>query len=250
LCVAKKTFLNLHRQYFEKKSKHSAAMSSASDDEEDLQLENQQLLKVALRSTHCGNDILQCVPAQMLAKNFVPDKAELANYGKNAAVHHEGIATWLPANHSVVTITGDRGKNVICLLHNNNLYECSDPRLDPLPQDTSFLAHATVDKDLSTRLLIFDAVNLPSLPPHHQTDPLERYKALLSFYNSLNWKLSENITLQWVGLPHFARNAFIDGSERVSVGHVVGGLVCLTQNPCKPTYYKREHCLSARRSGS
>lgn len=219
-------------------------MSSSGDDEEGLQLDNLQLLKVALRSTHCGNDILQCVPAQMISKSFSPDEKTLANYGKDPT-EDKGMATWLPANHSVVTITGDRGKNVVCLLHNNNLYECSDPRLDPLPQNTSFLAHGTVDKDLSTRLLIFDAVNLPSLPPHHQTDPLERYKALLSLYNSLNWKLSENITLQWVGLPHCARNAFIDGHERLSVGHLVGGLVSLTHNPCKPAYYKTQCCLWA-----
>jgi hypothetical protein len=207
----------------------------ASIEDTDMELDpaftEKQILEINLRTVLCGPG---CIPMR--------DTDEMADMFKCSlsSVDDCVMTTWLPKEYISVMIVGTHhGENKVIICNTGDTYTLSMAlKVHTLPPGVAIMCTCTLDKDGVFRTLIYDGYNLPAVKnqpgdPMSDDDTQERYMRLRAFiphFFYTSQAANKTFHLQWVG---FRASLYLDGG--IDVGHPIGGLISLTEDPFKPT---------------
>jgi len=204
----------------------------------EIEMTDRQRLILCVRTVLCGSESLDTFDIHTLAQRF--------KFGISSAQNNR-MSTWVPSSFVPILLVGtSTGQNIVITCKDGMAYYMSSMMEVPsLPHGVTLVANCTLDDDESFRVLLYDGENLPAV---NQIDtdvsgvnfpvtlnPQERYERLLHFvpkYFHSGEVAKRTFVLQWVGYYDSARE-FLTGG--IKVGHNIGGLLSITDDPLKPT---------------
>ena len=195
-------------------------------------LTEKQILAINLRTVLCGPG---CIP--MRETDEMADRFKCSVSSLDDCV----MTTWVPKEYISVMIVGTHhGENKVIICNTGDAYTLSVAlNVHTLPPGVAIMCTCTLDNDGTFRVLIYDGYNLPRVKnqpgdPMSDDDTQERYARLRAFIPRFFYTSPAAVTtfhLQWVG---FRASRFLDGG--INVGHPIGGLISITEDPFKPNH--------------
>ena len=196
---------------------------------DEKEMTDEQCLLIHVRTVLCGTECFPAYEVDNIVRRFKCGVSSAQN-GK--------MTTWVPTTSLQIIIMGSETLgNIVLICKTGTAYSMSlGLALPPLNPGVVIIGNCTMNRDETFRVLLYDAENLyPDTEKGVECTSVERYDRLRHFfprYFECNEAVRSVFVLQWVG---FYEHAVDFLSNKIDVGHSIGGPVSTTNDALQPT---------------